>query len=374
MLSLFVFGFYASGLYFVQRLLKLGGPEAVLPATIVFFPTLLLTIYLNGPINNFVQQLVYGKAALNQGLVAEYAMALSARPEIETLDHILASLAEMMDISHAILTLRDRGGNFIQICAKGIENLQNFPEDVLRGLRGPVVRTANVHDEIPPILDVFRWAELVVPLTTREEQIGVLALSRPGEDGYFNARQVTFLRQAAGMLAVASENITLFEATRDLSLRAQVAQEKERQRLALEIHDAPLQEITFVTNSIDHLLLKLGNGAGSNGDGFTEKVTTTLSEANNHLRSAALVLRQICMGLYPPFRDQGIQLTVQSIAREFEEKHGFPVDLQIEDHPQFAYALQNDAAIIAVSRVLSEALNNVVKHAPQAHVCTVACG
>jgi signal transduction histidine kinase len=369
LLSLFVFGFYASGLYFVQRLLNLGGPEAVLPATVVFFPTLLLTIYLNRPVNNFVQQLIYGKATLNQDLVTDYAIALSARPEIETLDRIIISLASILDISCAVLTLRDRNGHFVEISAKGVEGGRVVSNEALKGLQGPVVRTALSKDDIPPILDIFGWAELVVPLRTREEQIGVLALSRPGADGYFNARQVTFLRQAASMLAVASENITLFEAARDLSMRAQVAQEKERQKLALEIHDAPLQEITFVTNTIDHFLFKLDSEPSSNGNGMAEGVMQTLSEANEHLRSAAMVLRQICMGLYPPFRDQGIQLTVQAITREFMEKHELHISLEVENCQQFVSTEANDSVVVAVSRVLTEALNNVVKYAPGANVC-----
>ncbi len=369
LLSLVVFGFYASGLYFVQRLLNLGGPEAVLPATVVFFPTLLLTIYLNQPINSFVQQLVYGKAALNQDALAEYALALSSKPEIETLDRIFRSLANSLDISYAVLTLRDRSGRFVQISAQGIQGTDTISEESLQGLDRPVVRATLARDETLPVLDIFQWAEIAIPLRAREEQIGVLALSRPGSDGYFNARQVTFLMQAASILAVASENITLFEATRDLSMRAQVVQEKERQKLALEIHDAPLQEITFVTHTIDHLLSKMDNEPAVNGNGTMEKVAKTLSEANGHLRAAAMVLRNICIGLYPPFRDQGIPLTVQAIAGEFEEKHGLNINLTIENCPQLAYAQENDAVTIAISRVLTEALNNVAKHAPQANVC-----
>jgi signal transduction histidine kinase len=368
LLSLVAFGFYASGLYFVQRMLNLGGPEAVLPATVVFFPTLLLAIYLNQPINSFVQQLVYGKAALNQDVLARYALALSSKPELETLDRIFTSLANSLDISCAVLTLRDRSGRFVQISAQGIQGADTISEESLRGLDRPVVRATLARGETLPVLDIFQWAELAVPLRAREEQIGVLALSRPGSDGYFNARQVSFVTQAASILVVASENITLFEATRDLSMRAQMVQEKERQKLALEIHDVPLQEITFVTNTIDHLLFKMDNESVVNGNGTMEKVAKTLSEANVHLRAAAMALRDICIGLYPPFRDQGIQVTVQAITREYEEKHGLHIDLELEHHLHRTPPRENEATTITVGRVLAEALNNVAKHAPGASV------
>src|SRR5690606_27672674 len=114
------------------------------------------------------------------------------------------------DISYAVLTLRDRSGRFVQISAQGIQGTDTISEESLQGLEQPVVRATLARDETLPVLDIFQWAEIAIPLRAREEQIGVLALSRPGSDGYFNARQVTFLMQAASILAVASENITLF--------------------------------------------------------------------------------------------------------------------------------------------------------------------
>jgi signal transduction histidine kinase len=99
-----------------------------------------------------------------------------------------------------------------------------------------------------------------------------------------------------------------------------------------------------------------------------EKVAKTLGGANDHLRAAAMVLRNICIGLYPPFRDQGIQVTVEAITQDFKEKHGLHINLAVENRPQFTSMPENDAMTIAVSRVLTEALNNVVKHAPQSTV------
>jgi signal transduction histidine kinase len=103
-------------------------------------------------------------------------------------------------------------------------------------------------------------------------------------------------------------------------------------------------------------------------DPMGENLARVLSEANGHLRTAATALRNICLGLYPPFRDQGMQLTVQEIAREFEEKHGLDITLILDHYPQSADVHSNDASAIAVSRILSEALKNVVKHAPDASV------
>lgn len=369
LLSLLAFGFYTGGLYVVQRILNLGGPEAVLPATVVFFPTLLLSIYINQPVNSFVQQLVYGKVALNQEVLAQYAVDLSARPEIDTLDRILSSLADMLGSSCATLILRDREGQLMQVSAKGIQGIGIVDGEFMPQFDEPIVRAAVAHHEMPQVLVFFQWAELAVPLKAREEQIGILAFSQPDVDGYFNAKQVAYLVQTASMLAVASENITLFETARHLSMRAQVVQERERQRLALEIHDAPLQEITFVTNTIDHLLFSLENDATVSADQPMEKILATLSRTNAHLRAAAMTLRQICMGLYPPFRDQGVNVMVQALTEGFQEKHGLHVNLEIDNSLQPANIEGADAMVMAVSHVLVEALTNVAKHASDATVC-----
>lgn len=124
-----------------------------------------------------------------------------------------------------------------------------------------------------------------------------------------------------------------------------------------------------MTNTIDHVLFRLNNEPADNRSPAVEKMTATLLEANSHLRSAALVLRNICIGLYPPFRDQGILITVQAITREFRERHNLCINLEVENHPLSACGKESDALTIAVSHVLTEALNNVAKHAPQARVC-----
>jgi hypothetical protein len=60
LLTLVVFGFYAAALYLVQRLLNQSSAEVIVPATLVFLPTLLLTMYMNKPVSDFVDRLVYG--------------------------------------------------------------------------------------------------------------------------------------------------------------------------------------------------------------------------------------------------------------------------------------------------------------------------
>ena len=361
--ALVIFGFYVAGLYAVQRLLNLDGAEAVLPATIVFFPTLLLAVYVNRPIYSFVQQLIYGDAPLDQDTLANFTASLAAQPEARTINEVITALAKLLDVTKAAFTVSSGSGSPTHVALVGLDEIEPISTQTITNIRQPLLR-ATV-GELGDAFNFFGWAEILVPVAIRGEPMGVLALSRPGRDGYFNAREVAFLSQAAGVLAVASENIYLFEATRNLSMQALAIREEERRQLSLQIHDTPLQQVTFVAHTVDQLLAKLSDDGQSPVDG---EVRTALEKTGQHVRMAADALRSICFGLYPPFRDQGARATVEETVRHFEQVHELRIELTFTGCALAAEPVGAERVTTAVSHVLGEALNNVVKHVPDAQV------
>lgn len=356
LLALLVFGFYVGGLYLVQAWLKLPGEEAVLPATIIFFPTLLVTLYASEPIGRFVQQAVYGNVILTQGKLAELALVLSMRPELATLEQMVTAVAEMFDISHSFLALTNGAGQLLPV-GNGGAYATPLPAS-MKKLQRPLLRS-RPQDVRNSIFETVNWVELVLPVRVRQELIGVLLLSRPGEQGYFNARQLQFLRQAAGVLAVGSENITLFEATLKLSRERLSFQEQERKKLSQQIHDDPLQQITYATTMVDQIVHK--------GE-VSQPAESLLPTVAIHLRQAAGTLREICVGLYPPMQDQGIELAVQEIIVQFRGKYGLKTGFSLPKKP---VPQIDEQLLTAVCRILTEALNNIVKHAPDATATVV---
>lgn len=356
LLALLVFGFYVGGLYLVQAWLKLPGQEAVLPATIVFFPTLLVTLYASEPIGRFVQQAVYGNIVLTQDKLAELALTLSMRPELATLEQMVTAVADMFNISHAFLALTNGAGQLLPV---GQASAYPWPlPDSARKLQRPLLRSRIADaQQYRTLFEAVSWVELVLPVQVRQESIGVLLLSRPSEQGYFNARQLQFLRQAAGVLAVGSENITLFESTLKLSRERLSFQEQERKKLSQQIHDDPLQQITYATTLVDQLVHKGDDHRAGN---------PLLPTVAVHLRQAAETLREICVGLYPPMQDQGIELAIQEIMVQFRANYGLKTVVSLPKTGLFQAGMLNDQQVTAVCRILTEALNNVVKHAPSA--------
>ena len=353
LLSLLVFAFYTGGLFLVQRWLQLPGSEVLAPATVIFFPTLLLTLYASEPVSRFVQQAIYGNIVLSQDALAELALTLSARPEITTLENMVTAVARILDISQASLALKDDSGKLIPV-----GNADCWPTAVPQSvteLENPLLRSRSEDKEqVGTLLSAFDWAELLIPVRIRHESIGVLALSRPGADGFFNARQLNFLTQAAGVIAVGSENITLFESTRKLSRQLLAVQEQERKKLSRQIHDDPLQEITYATSVIDQIVAEASQKGG---------LTAVLQKAASHLRTAASTLREICVGLYPPFREQGIELAVREIVHHFQTTYG--LDTAVAIHNDSPANTVDHQLATAVCHILTEALHNIVKHASE---------
>ena len=360
LLSLIVFCFYSGGLYLVLRWLNLTSTEAMAPATIIFFPTLLLIVYVNRPIHEFVQRIVYGTDRLCNDTLAEITTALSASPELATLAQIVNFLTRSLQIPRALLLMNDEDGVLVPTAAIGVNADAPIATEFFANVKRPILRSAmRVPDpnSVAPF-QAFTWAELLLPIRVRNEQVGLLVLARPGQDGYFNAHQLSFLTQVTSVLAVGSDNIILFEMARSLSREALIVREQERRQLAALIHDDPLQQITYAAQQLEQTDLTAPKE-------YVTKTEERLTPVVVQLRSAATQLRRICEGLYPPFWDQGIILAVQEIVHQFQVQHQLKIKLLIEGKGG-----DNGAEDLTAStcHILTECLNNVVKHGDGAEV------
>ncbi|MFQ5419925.1 MAG: ATP-binding protein [Anaerolineae bacterium] len=337
---------YGTGLLTIQGQFDFA-PESIIPATIMLLPTLMLTIYSAKPIDRFVQGLVFGPVVRNQSL-PEFASALSSKPELSTLASILRSVTQDFDIPQAALLLLDDTG-LLSLAAQvnltgwqpGDGRLQPFDQSLLRSA---------VRDETSHPLFAHPWIELALPVLVRENQIGFLALARP-RGGYFNAEQVAFLRRVADMIAVGSEAIYLFKASRQLSMQLLSAQEMERRRLASLIHDQPLQILTFASHNIDGILADLRDSApqaAQNLEAQAERIQLVMAE-----------LRDICVGLYPPVIDHGVEWVTEEVAEQFWQKFGLRVHKRLDLAGTMTYPPEVSTAVY---KIITEALNNVVKH------------
>lgn len=352
-IALLILVVHSSGLLILQRRQSLS--NTTFPSTIMLLPTLLFVVYANRPVHRFVDGLIYGKSAFSHGRVAEFALAFSTKPEAKTLTTILESLSLMIDVPSVALFLKNELSFFVPMAIYGVETKTSIDSRGMDYFDSPMIRTIENTPSAVVIFSQFDWAEILVPVTLRNELVGILVLSRPGGEGYFNARHVSFLRQFSGILAVGVENILLFESARKLSRQILVVQEDERRTLSLKIHDDPLHQITYAISVMDHILVK---GIGKDGPALEVKLQNIVE----HLRQASESLRTLCIDLYSPFRFHGIRFAIDDIVRRFQEQYGLKITLSFSLSEEIARDVST-RTITAVSRILAGALTNVVKHA-----------
>lgn len=140
----------------------------------------------------------------------------------------------------------------------------------------------------------------------------------------------------------------------------QAAQEAERQRIALDLHDGLGPLLTLVKLELQHATLLLGDATAP-----ASEAAAALQRATCHVARAFEELRRTVMDLRPSMLDDlGILPTLAWLVREFElSGAGFRIDADlIVEERDIPPELR-----IVVFRVCQEALNNVAKHARASH-------
>jgi signal transduction histidine kinase len=198
-----------------------------------------------------------------------------------------------------------------------------------------------------------------IPLVSSEGVIGLAVLY--GEDGFREeGKEEAFLRTAGGILAGtlrqkwAEEKIRSSEKDlRALSLQLLNAQEKERKRIAQELHDGVGQILAAIKFGVENVSQQMSGR-------LDPPVIKTLDSTVRMIQSAVEEVRKISTDLRPAILDDlGLLATVGWLIREFENIYsGITVerwmDVEEEEIP--------DSLKIVIYRVLQEALNNVAKH------------
>jgi len=156
-----------------------------------------------------------------------------------------------------------------------------------------------------------------------------------------------------------AENVHLYnrvlehdEARRRLLDRVVAAQEDERRRIAMELHDKPVQ-------SMSSTALRLGAARRFLKQGQAERAAQILAEAEGKLGEETQGLRDLMGMLHPPILDErGVGPAIEDYVREFSEETGVSVQLE----SRLPERLDRSHETI-VYRIVQEALTNVRKHA-----------
>jgi PAS domain S-box-containing protein len=139
-----------------------------------------------------------------------------------------------------------------------------------------------------------------------------------------------------------------------LSEKLLLAQEAERKRIAMELHDGIGQTLSAIKFGVENALQEHGEKTPQQNGKYLNSVIDKLRDAINEVRS-------ISMGLRPSMLDDlGLVATIGWFCREFQSI--YPT-IRIEKRVNIEEGEISDVLKIVVFRILQESLNNIGKHA-----------
>jgi PAS domain S-box-containing protein len=147
--------------------------------------------------------------------------------------------------------------------------------------------------------------------------------------------------------------VMLTDITRQREFRNMMVEqrEKERKRLASDLHDGPVQALAAITFDIRSLML----------DHPDQPFTPALEKIQESLREQIRILRNFSAELRPPLlKHLGLEKAMRSYLENFRAAHP-QFDLKIS-LPTMTVPIAESTAI-ALFRIFQEALTNISKHA-----------
>jgi signal transduction histidine kinase len=187
---------------------------------------------------------------------------------------------------------------------------------------------------------------LGVPICARGEVIGAFYLTdKEGADEFSESDQ-ELIELLAAHAAIAITNARLYEHSRELSILS------ERNRLALELHDAVSQKLFSLVLTAEAAGTVLGAGDGEAAGAHVARLGELAREALEELRSLILELRP------PELERDGLCGALRKHVEVLRRLHKVDIALDVDD----GVALGGDGDQ-DVLRIAQEALANAVRHA-----------
>ena len=135
------------------------------------------------------------------------------------------------------------------------------------------------------------------------------------------------------------------------------AEQEERRRLALFLHDGPVQSMSGIALMLDAVIAAIEAGR-------TEEATRVLSSALDKHRDTIRSLRDLSFELEPVvLRDQGFGPAVNALAQQLGLENRLQVELEVEP----AEGLTEHAQV-AIFQIVREAFHQAIRRGPPTRV------
>jgi len=169
------------------------------------------------------------------------------------------------------------------------------------------------------------------------------------------ASEVSEARYRAVVLAEAAEEEHRAREQRAYASHLVTVQEAERRTLAQDLHDDPVQTLTYLVRMLESL---------SEDPRLPPDLAPLVLRDGELAAEVVDALRTVIHGLRPPVLDDfGAAAALRQLVAEVRNRHGISVRLQVSGDP----VRLSDRSELAVYRVAQEALSNVVRHSGATH-------
>jgi signal transduction histidine kinase len=198
---------------------------------------------------------------------------------------------------------------------------------------------------------------MIVPLAVRGSQVGALSLLRPGGFHRWDLIRASVLADFASR---AAENARLIvEAQERETDRARLAEQiitaeqDERRRLSLYLHDGPVQSMAGIALMHDAALAAIR-------DGRYEDAAKVIESSLERERRTIQELRDLSFAVEPVvLRDQGFGAAVRALGDQIEQSYGVTVATETEAGERLS-----EKAQVALYQIIRESLNQAVRRRP----------
>ncbi|WP_010275194.1 GAF domain-containing sensor histidine kinase [Paenibacillus senegalensis] len=187
-----------------------------------------------------------------------------------------------------------------------------------------------------PSLQRLYW--LAIPLSNRDEMIGVLLIGR--EDEAFDSCEIGIIHDLAEHVALAIDNVKLYEENEQLVL------EEERRRLARDLHDSVNQKLFSLSLVAQGLRMRAGKE--------NSVVQEGLLEIGGLAQEALAEMKSLIWGL----RSEEDYRSAAELLKDYAGKLGLSLNMKPGENMRLSPRIEE-----ALWRIGQEALNNVKKHA-----------
>jgi two-component system sensor histidine kinase DegS len=179
---------------------------------------------------------------------------------------------------------------------------------------------------------------------------------------------LSYAALAVSIVAAAALSVSLFQQEEERAERARhadqliAAEQDERRRLALFLHDVPVQAMSGIALMLDGVVDAIDRGNVDDAKDILGKAVHRQRETIRELRDLSFALEPVVL------RDQGFGPAVQALADQVESSQGVRVDLDVEAGSALAGRAQ-----IVLYQMIRESLDAAIRRGPPTRI-SVAIG